>query len=171
MSEEEKIQKFVEELRKRYQIRKYPDYVERVCNECDKESWLFAGSVGFDYEQFNSECFGILDENLYHRSSFISYINEEGRKWFLVDPTYGQFFENPIFKNYMFENYPEFSIELLDKGYIEVSLDNLLAYIEGFIVTYKKGNTKEIIDKYLEDLVNMKIIRREIVEQNKHNHR
>ena len=39
--------------------------------------------------------FGI--NNPFHRASLIGFNSEEGPKWFLVDPTYGQFFKKKKF--------------------------------------------------------------------------
>ena len=127
---------FVEELRKRYDIGKYDlkqelGIVEKKCNECDIETFLFCGKLGLEYEQIKLDNIGI--EVPFHRASLVGFSCLEGFKWYLVDPTYGQFFENKRFRDYMKNNYGLFSLELLDNGYIECNLVKMLAYINGFI--------------------------------------
>ena len=163
MTNEEAIQKQVELLRKGYYIRKYPDEIERVCNECDVQNFLFAGRNELGYETINLKCLGIPEP--FHRASLIGFNAKEGPEWFIVDPTYGQFFENEMFKNYMFKNYKEFSLELLDKGYIKCSLLNMLCYINGFVLSgaYTTSVDKDKVYENVEELLlSQNIVNREI---------
>lgn len=149
MDNESIIANHVEKLREKYKIDKYPNEVLKKCNECDFENMKFADENGFWYDQISLTRLGIPEP--FHKASLI----ELNNKRYLIDPTYGQFFENDIFRDYMFSNYKDFSSELLDKGYIEFSFENILSYINGFIFSgaYTEKIDKDVVYSNLERLL------------------
>lgn len=147
------IECFIEDLKKFYDIGKYDiekeiGIVEKMCNECDEETWRFCGKYNYVYEQFRLDLIGINWP--FHRASLVGFQTENYPKWYLLDPTYGQFFENEKFRNYMKSHYKEFSKELLEKGYIECNLTNMFSYINGFIYSnayIEEVNAKVVYEK------------------------
>lgn len=131
MTNDEAIKRQVELLRKHYNIYIYPDDVQCFCHECDLENYLFSLRNNLHYEQILFSSLGISEP--YHRASLIGFKHDFGLQWFLVDPTYGQFFKNKKFCDYMFSNYKDFSLELLNNGYIECTIENIYSYIHGFM--------------------------------------
>ena len=85
-------------------------------------------------------------------------IKENGKvvnKWFLIDPTYRQFFEKEVCSKKNQIPAPgyfmcadsktiKFSKRLLKQGYIELTLENLKMYAQGFV--FASGNMIENID-------------------------
>ena len=134
MKPNEIIQKQVQLLRKGYKIGIYPNYVEKMCNECDAENFKFAVKNRLGYEQIHLTNLGFIEP--FHRCSIIGIPQKNHIIWYIVDPTYGQFFEDTSFYNYMFTNYNNFSIEILENGFIECSPENLSIYINSFICGY-----------------------------------
>lgn len=130
MSNEEAIKTQVNLLRGFYKIMVYPNRVECKCSECDLENYLFTLRNNLGYEPLFLTKLGI---DMYHRASLIGFNSESGVQWFLVDPTYGQFFRNKKFSNYMFSNYKKFSLELLNNGYVECTIENIYSYLHGFM--------------------------------------
>ena len=108
MTNEEAIKKQVALLRKGYSIGIYPDYVPLMCNECALENDKFAYRNNLGFEEISLTRLGITEP--FHRASLIGFNTPNGPEWFIVDPTYGQFFENKKFRNYMFDNYKDFSL-------------------------------------------------------------
>ena len=153
MNTEEIIVNHVEDQRRRFQLGKYPDIVEKKCNECVIDSFVFASVPGMWHEEINTQRLGISEP--FHRASLIEFYNNGNPIWYLVDPTYGQFFVFVIFKNYMFENYNDFSVELLNKGYVPCNFENMLCYINGFVLSgaYAKDINKDEVYKNLEQLL------------------
>lgn len=127
------IEKQIRLLRDKFQIEVYPNYIERVCAECDRINMFTADTNNIVYEQINLRYLGITDDNFYHISSLWGFNTYNGPIWYLIDPTYGQFFENNEFSNYMFTNYKDFCSKLLNDGYIEFNIQNLKYYLDGFI--------------------------------------
>ena len=120
MNNEDIIKKYIKLLRNKYDMGLYPRYVERYCNECDLENFLFADKNNLGYEQIHFYNLGFKEP--FHRASLIGFNTKNGPEWFIIDPTYGQFFENKYFKNYMFKYHNNFSISILKHGYIKCSL-------------------------------------------------
>ena len=174
MKQEQLLKEHIEYLRKKYYIDKYPNQVYKQCNECDIENFLFAGRNDLGYEQIKTTALGI--EEPFHRASLIGFNTKNGPKWYIVDPTYGQFFyennedeienlQNKIFKNYMFTNHKEFSTKLLEQGYIECTLQNMLYYINGFALSNAYTNNIDInlvYTKTEELLLSNNIVNKEI---------
>lgn len=163
MDSKDAISKQVELLRNGYNILKYPNCVERMCVECDLENMKFADRNELGYANINFEHLGIPEP--FHRASIIGFPTNKGPIWYLVDPTYGQFFENEKFKNYMFKNHKDFSDELLDKGFIECNLSNILNYINGFIFSNaftSNINVEEVYNNIENLLVSNKIINNDL---------
>ena len=133
MKNEQKIIEQVKYLRNKYYIGIYPNEVEKMCNECDIENALFSDENNFAHISINLVNLGIPEP--FHRASLIGLNTDNGPIWFIVDPTYGQFFENEKFKNYMISNYKKFSYKLLKQGYIECNIENMLSYINGFVLS------------------------------------
>ncbi len=132
MSPREAVERQVELLRSGYDIGVYPDgYVPLLCNECDTENFKFSCVNDTGYDQINMVRLGV--EEPFHRASLLGFNSDEGPQWFLVDPTYGQFFENEKFKNYMFQNDNEFTWELLKNGFVPCTLENMASYMSGFV--------------------------------------
>ena len=130
-SNEEAVKKQVALLRDGYDIGIYPDYIPLMCNECDEENFKFSLFNNLGYEQISLVRLGI--EEPFHRASILGFNSDTGSEWFIVDPTYGQFFENNKFRSYMEKNYIDFSATILSQGYIRCNLENILAYMAGFI--------------------------------------
>lgn len=130
MREEQILKSYITAIRKKYNIKVFPGDVPCVCNECDLENMRFADMNDFGYVHIKLSSFGINEP--FHRSSLIGFNTNMGPKWFLVDPTYGQFFKNKKFINYMSYNHAEFSATLLEQGYIECNLESMISYIDGF---------------------------------------
>lgn len=169
MLHEKAIKKQVLLLRQFYNINLYPNFVDRKCIECDRENLKLAILNHLGYEQISLSNLGI--PNPYHRASLIGFNTSGGPKWFIVDPTYGQFFENKLFKNYMFKNYKEFSFKLLNQGYIECTLSNIKSYIDGFIYSNAFTNNidENLVYQKIEELLQSNnIVNKEIKDlQNK----
>jgi len=163
MNSKEAISKQVELLREGYKIGKYPNQIKRICNECDLENMKFADKNGLGYASINFNHIGISEP--FHRASIIGFPTSEGIIWYLVDPTYGQFFENDKFKNYMFENYKDFSNQLLKMGFIECTLSNIFNYINGFVFSnafISNINIEEIYNNIEKLLISNNIITKEL---------
>ena len=56
----------------------------------------------------------------FHRSSLIGFNTTNGAKWFIVDPTYGQFYSNTAFYNYMIEKGMDVTISIVDADKVHV---------------------------------------------------
>ena len=165
ISNEEAIKRQVSLLREGYSIGVYPEYVPLMCNECDSENMKFAYVNDLGYEQISLVRLGIPEP--FHRASLVGFNTDNGPEWFIVDPTYGQFFENEKFKEYMFGNYEEFSNKLLNQGYIECTLPNMLSYINGFALSdayCSDIDVDEVYQKVEELLLSNVIVNREIHE-------
>lgn len=146
-------------LRKYYNISTYPDCVECFSHECDLENYMFSLRNNLYYEQILLSKLGI--DNPFHRASLIGFNAEYGVQWFLVDPTYGQFFKNEKFANYMFSNYKDFTLELLNNGYVECTVENIYSYIHGFMFSKAfsdKIDTKIVYNNLYNILLNMEEI-------------
>jgi len=158
MTNEEIIKKQVSMLRKEYSIGVYPNYIPLLCNECDEENFKFTIKNDLGYEQIKLTNLGISEP--FHRASLIGFNTPNGPEWFIVDPTYGQFFQNKKFRNYMFDNYKEFSLKLLKQGYIECTLLNMLYYINGFVFSnaYRNDIDSDLVYKKVEDLLFSNVI-------------
>lgn len=141
MTNEEAIQKQVELLRGGYNIGIYPNIVEKLCNECDSENLKFSIINNLGYEQIRVDL--LVPNAPFHRASLIGFYTKKQTEWFIVDPTYGQFFENKIYASYMFNNYMDFSIELLKQGYIKATPTTFTSYLKGFV---KSGAFNTIVD-------------------------
>ena len=168
MIKDKAIEKQVKLLREGYSIGIYPEYVPMLCNECDRENLKFTIVNNLGYDQISLTRLGIPKP--FHLASLIGFNTYNRPEWFLVDPTYGQFFENKTFKNYMFDNYEEFTTTLLKQGYIECSKENIQAYFSGFI--YSKAFEKNIdVLKVYENIQNLflenNIIHEQIYTQSK----
>lgn len=153
------IKKQVSLLKKHYNISTFPDSVECLCHECDLENYLFSLRNNLYYEQILLSKLGI--DSPYHRASLVGFRADDGVQWFLVDPTYGQFFRNEKFANYMFSNYKDFSLELLDNGYVECTTENIYSYIHGFMFSKAFSDnidTKIVYNNLYNILINMKEI-------------
>jgi len=173
MTNKEIIKKQVELLRKGYNIGIYPNEIEKLCTECDLENDKFTLINNIPgYASINLLNFGIKEP--YHRASLIGFNTVNGPEWFLVDPTYGQFFENETFKNYMIENHEDFSINLLKEGFIECTLSNIVAYFNGFVFSNAFTtdiNINEVYDKLENFLITNKIVNKDIIEQSTNNNK
>lgn len=168
MTNEEAIKKQVELLRNGYSIGIYPDHIPLLCNECDQENHKFTIKNNLAYEQISLTRLGIPEP--FHRASLIGFNTPSGPEWFIVDPTYGQFFENDRFRDYMFNNYNEFSLELLKNGYVKCTLSNMLKYINGFIYSnaYTTNIDSDLVYKKVEELLfSNVIVNKEIQETEK----
>jgi len=124
MQKEDSIKEIVTHLREYFNIKKYPEMVMKYCNECDKMCYILSGRFDFQYEQIHLTNLGFIEP--FHRASILGFVDDGEYKWYIVDVTYGQFFEEETFKKYMFENHKEFSEKLLNAGYIECSIEILL---------------------------------------------
>ena len=163
MTNKEVIKKQVELLRNGYNIGVYPNVVEKLCNECDSENLKFTIVNRLGYEQINLNHLGIKEP--FHRASLIGFNTKDFPEWFIVDPTYGQFFESTKFKNYMFKYYQEFTTILLKDGFIENNISNILAYINGFIYSRaftKSINEEEVYNNLQELLLSNSIVTKEL---------
>ena len=168
MTNEEAIKKQVNLLRKGYSIGIYPNYVPLVCNECALENDKFAYRNNLGFEEISLTRLGISEP--FHRASLIGFDTPNGPEWFIVDPTYGQFFENKKFRNYMFDNHKEFSLKLLKQGYIECTLPNMMYYINGFVFSnaYMNNIDSELVYKKVEELLfSNVIVNKEVQETQK----
>ena len=168
MTNEEAIKKQVALLRKGYSIGIYPDYVPLMCNECALENDKFAYRNNLGFEEISLTRLGIPEP--FHRASLIGFNTSNGPEWFIVDPTYGQFFENKKFRNYMFDNYKDFSLKLLNKGYIECTLPNMMYYINGFIFSnaYRNDIDSNLVYQKVEELLfSNVIVNKEVQETQK----
>lgn len=158
-SGESAVKKQVALLRKGYDIGVYPEYVPLVCNECDSENLKFSVVNETGYEQISLTRLGIPEP--FHRASILGFNSPNGPEWFIVDPSYGQFFENVMFRNYMKNNYPDFSNSLLKQGYVRCTMDNVRSYFDGFIYSKafcKKIDSDKVYDKVGDLLVGSGII-------------
>ena len=167
MTNEEVIKKQVDLLRKGYSIGIYPDYVPLVCNECALENDKFTYKNNLGFEEISLTRLGIPEP--FHRASLIGFNTSNGPEWFIVDPTYGQFFENEKFRNYMFDNYKDFSLKLLKQGYIECTLSNMLYYINGFVFSnaYRNDIDSDLVYGKVEELLFSNVIVNKEVYQTK----
>jgi len=159
MINEEIIKKQIELLRRGYDIPVYPKEIPLLCNECDIENFIFACRNGLYYEQIMLTNLGI--DNPFHRASLIGFNNNDKILWFLLDPTYGQFFKYKKFRDYMFLYYYEFSQELLNNGYVECTLDNINSYINGFVFSKafsNKINVDLVYNNFYSLLINNNVI-------------
>ena len=114
MELDEVIRKQVDLLRNGYNIKIYPLEVEKLCNECDAENFKFAILNELGYKQIRVDT--LVPNAPFHRASLIGFNVPKGSKWFIVDPTYGQFYSNKEFRDYMFIDYNDFSCRLLFSG-------------------------------------------------------
>lgn len=146
MSNEEAIKKQILLLRDGYSIGVYPEEIQTLCNECAREILKFTIINNLGYEQISLTRLGIQEP--FHIASLIGFNNKHGAEWFLVDPTYGQFFTNNNFKKYMLDNYKAFSLKLLQQGYIKCTLSNIKAYINGFIYSNAYQQNIDIKEVY-----------------------
>lgn len=128
--EELMLKLHIEELRQKFRISSSFNDVPTVCNECDLLNMIFADLNGFGYVQIRLDHLGISSP--YHKASLVGYNSETGPKWFLVDITYGQFFKNKKFNDYMYSRYSNFSDKLLSQGYIDFTIENMISYVDGF---------------------------------------
>ena len=168
MTNEEAIKKQVALLRKGYSIGIYPDYVPLMCNECALENDKFAYRNNLGFEEISLTRLGIPEP--FHRASLIGFDTLNGPEWFIVDPTYGQFFENKKFRNYMFDNYKDFSLKLLNQGYIECTLPNMMYYINGFVFSnaYMNDIDSNLVYQKVEELLfSNVIVNKEVQETQK----
>lgn len=168
MTNEEAIKKQVTLLRKGYSIGIYPDYVPLMCNECTLENDKFAYRNNLGFEEISLTRLGVTEP--FHRASLIGFDTPNGPEWFIVDPTYGQFFENKKFRNYMFDNYKDFSLKLLNQGYIECTLPNMMYYINGFIFSnaYRNDIDSNLVYQKVEELLfSNVIVNKEVQETQK----
>ena len=168
MTNEEAIKKQVALLRKGYSIGIYPDYVPLMCNECALENDKFAYRNNLGFEEISLTRLGIPEP--FHRASLIGFDTLNGPEWLIVDPTYGQFFENKRFRNYMFDNYKDFSLKLLNQGYIECTLPNMMYYINGFIFSnaYRNDIDSNLVYQKVEELLfSNVIVNKEVQETQK----
>lgn len=162
MGAEEAIKQQVLLLRTGYSIGIYPGDVPLLCNECDRENFKFAIVNDLGYEQISLTRLGIKEP--FHLSSLIGFNSEDGPIWFLVDPTYGQFFKNNKFNRYMLTNHKEFSQKLLNQGYIICTLSNIKSYIDGFVYSkafVNKVDVENVYNNLYDLLVSNKIITEE----------
>ena len=158
-SGESAVKKQVALLRDGYDIGVYPEYVPLMCNECDSENLKFSVVNETGYEQINLSRLGIPEP--FHRASILGFNSPNGPEWFIVDPTYGQFFENDTFRGYMEGHYGEFSATLLKQGYVRCTMDNVRSYFDGFIYSNafcKKVDSDKVYDKVGDLLVSSGII-------------
>ena len=168
MTNEEAIKKQVALLRKGYSIGIYPDYVPLMCNECALENDKFAYRNNLGFEEISLTRLGIPEP--FHRASLIGFDTSNEPEWFIVDPTYGQFFENKKFRNYMFDNYKDFSLKLLNQGYIECTLPNMMYYINGFVFSnaYMNDIDSNLVYQKVEELLfSNVIVNKEVQETQK----
>lgn len=167
MTNEESIRKQVDLLRKGYSIGIYPYHIPLLCNECDEENLKFTIINNLGYEQINLVNLGIPEP--FHRASLIGFNTQNEPEWFIVDPTYGQFFENDTFRNYMFNNHKDFSLKLLKKGYIKCTLTNMMYYINGFVFSnaFKNDIDKNLVYKKVEKLLLSNVIVDKEIYENK----
>lgn len=163
MDKEAMIKSHVDLVRSKYKIPSFPEEIPCLCSECDLENMRFADLYDYGYVHFKLSMFGI--NYPFHRASIIGFNSSNGPKWFLVDPTYGQFFKKEKFESYMAYYNTDFSIELLEQGYIECTLDNMLAYVDGFV------NSGAYTKKLDEDIIHLKVkdflIENKILSNNK----
>lgn len=160
MDKELKLKAYISILRSKYNIPIFPEDVPCLCNECDLENMRFADLYDYGYEHIRLSIFGI--NHPFHRASLIGFNTDKEQKWFLVDPTYGQFFKKNKFAEYMSYYHTGFSIELLEEGYIECTLENMLAYVDGFVNSgayTKKLNNDMVTQKVKDFLIEKKIIK------------
>lgn len=168
MTNEEAIKKQVALLRKGYSIGIYPDYVPLMCNECALENDKFAYRNNLGFEEISLTRLGIPEP--FHRASLVGFDTPNEPEWFIVDPTYGQFFENKKFRNYMFDNYKDFSLKLLNQGYIECTLPNMMYYINGFVFSnaYMNDIDSNLVYQKVEELLfSNVIVNKEVQETQK----
>lgn len=158
MTNEQAIEKQVTLLREGYSIGIYPRDVPLMCNECAQENHKFACINNLGYEEISLTRLGISEP--FHRSSLIGFNTKNGPQWFIVDPTYGQFFSNTKFRNYMFDNHKDFSLKLLKQGYIECTLLNMMSYINGFVFSNAFTNDidSDLVYQKVEELLFSNII-------------
>ena len=151
MTPQEALEKLVYLIREYYHIDKYPNVVDKLCNECDIETFRFAMQNNLGYEQIHLTKLGLNEP--FHRASLLGFNTDDNFVWYLIDPTYGQFFEDKEFKTYMFKTNPIFCNALLNDGFIKLSIENLLCYINGFIHCYNKEINPNTIYENLYNLL------------------
>ena len=152
------LDNYVLNLRKHYNIDMYPDFVDTKCNECDLETFKLPYYNNLKYEQIRLDLLAI--EEPFHRASLLGFKINNTIIWQIIDVTYGQFFNDQNFESYMFENYKEFTVDMLKKGYVLYNYENMKAYLNGFILANPnliKPNFKNVYDKMDEFLENNNI--------------
>jgi len=158
---ENALDKQISLLREYYQIGIFPNSVKCLCNECDGEMLKFTILNNLGYEQIHFNNLGI--DEPFHRASLVGFNTDNGPRWFIVDPTYGQFFSNKKFCSYVERNCLEFGSKLLKNGYIECNLSNIFYYFSSFIYSgaYSRG-----VDEYLVfDNINKLLIGQKIIKK------
>ncbi len=156
---EQVVKTLVNYLRNKYNIGIYSEdknakRIARVCEECKDElvkRWL---NNEFGYEMLKIDF--MEDENAFHYSNLVGFETEDIPKWYIVDPTYGQFFERKKFRDYMFNHHREFSEKILQQGYIECNISNINAFISGFLYSKAFKGKIDYDDAFLkiENLLN-----------------
>lgn len=168
MTIEEAITKQVKLLRKEYDIDIFPNYVDTKCNECDIENFKFAVFNNLEYEQISLTKLGITEP--YHRASLLGFNTGNGLEWFIVDPTYGQFFHNEIFNQYMSSHHLTFSHSILEKGYVKCTLPNIYSYLSGFVFSnaFTNNINSEMVYNNLEKLLSQNNISKKKIKKTTH---
>lgn len=160
-SGESAVKKQVALLREGYDIGVYPEYVPLMCNECDSENLKFSVVNETGYEQINLTGLGIPEP--FHRASILGFNSPNGPEWFIVDPTYGQFFEDETFRRYMEEKYGKFSSTLLKQGYVRCTMDNVRAYFDGFV--YSNAFCRDVDNSKVYDRVGSLLVSSGIIDE------
>lgn len=155
------VKKQVALLREGYDIGVYPEYVPLMCNECDSENLKFSVVNETGYEQINLMRLGIPEP--FHRASILGFNSPNGPEWFIVDPTYGQFFEDETFRGYMEEKYSKFSSTLLKQGYVRCTMDNVRAYFDGFV--YSNAFCRDVDSSKIYDRVGSLLVSSGIIDE------
>lgn len=105
--------------------------VQKLCNECEEALRALAFQKDYLYSRIDTSKVGIKSDDLFHLAGIIKVDDT----WYIVDPTYGQFYLDISFKEYMSKHHPELN-SLLTKGYIPYSIDILRSYFDGFASVY-----------------------------------
>lgn len=144
------------------------DPYDTNCAKCAETRFLTGVSM------FNNNCDcellpikKLLNIELTHYATAVEIPTIEGMKWYLMDLTYSQFFQDkyllddgtymPLKKDFVTDIESRFADDLRKKGYVELTRENIKLYIDSFLNAYSKVrhiNRNEIyqsVNQYLSD--------------------
>lgn len=152
MISEDIIKDLIKNLRYVHQINTYPKKVGGYCHQCVRDCFGFADYYQYYFQEIIFDNMG-LDIN--HRISVLGLpIDSDTIEWYIIDPTYAQFFNKRKFKGYMEKYYPDLTEELTQNGYLKYTSGNLLAVFDGFINSGSFKQAEDIEQVYV-NIVNI----------------